>query len=373
MPAALPYMCALLSVLLTLPMASAYGAEAQGYPLQLQNCGKSITINHPPERAVSLGQNTTEILLSLGLEDHLVGTGVWISEVPDALATANAQVTRLSDGIPGFESVLGQNPDLVAAQFESDVGEHGRVARREQFEALGIPTYLSPTDCVARVRGEATNSDGARTRLFSTDLLYREIRELAAIFDVPDRGQALVAQLRARETRATEQARQGLPEDLSMVWWFSSAEISGDAWVAGSNGAPGYIMSRIGARNIIETDEEWPAVSWERIAIADPDVIVLGEMARRNFPADDVAKKIAFLENDPVTQQMSAVKKHRYIVLDAQSMNPTLRTIEGLEQVAEGLSALGLSGPRTSAHQHMPVVRYMSTDQHMPTAPSRSS
>ncbi|WP_438765267.1 ABC transporter substrate-binding protein [Kushneria sp. TE3] len=347
MPSALLRPAALL-LLFMAPVFKAQAADtAAPYPITLDNCGTRVTVDAPPQRAVSIGQNTTEILLSLGLADRMAASAVWIGDVPAPLSAANDHVPRLSSGVPGFESVLGQNPDLVAAQFETDVGPQGRVARREQFAALGVPTYLSPTDCVGRVYGGEANSDGARTQAFDMTLIHREIEELAEIFNVPERGTELVDTLMQRERDAVA-AGAGIPNNLSMVWWFSSAELSGEAWVAGQLGAPGYIMKKLGAHNIIESDEEWPAVSWERIAAADPDVIVLGQMARRNFPADDIHQKIDFLENDPVTREMSAVKHHRFIVLDAQAMNPTLRTVEGLEIVASGLSDLGLTAEPAS-------------------------
>ncbi len=335
--------CALL-VLLTVPFLQAQAAATdERYPLTLDNCGAQITLEAPPQRAVSIGQNTTEILLSLGLAYRMAASAVWIGDVPDDLKADNARVPRLSSTVPGFESVLGQAPDLVAAQFENDIGPQGRIATREQFTSLGVPTYLSPTDCVGRRHGGDTNSDGARTRAFDMALVYREVSELAGIFNVAERGSELVDTLRQRESDAVAMGA-GTPKDLSMVWWFSSAELAGDAWVAGQLGAPGYIMKKLGAHNIIQSDEEWPAVSWERIAALDPDVIVLGTMERRNFPADDIHQKIAFLEHDPVTREMRAVKHHRFIVLDAQAMNPTLRTVEGLETVANGLNELGLTG-----------------------------
>ncbi|WP_456268858.1 ABC transporter substrate-binding protein [Kushneria sp. AK178] len=342
MPAALLRSAAFLLLLMAFALQAPAGERDGHYPITLDNCGRQITFEAPPQRAVSIGQNTTEILLSLGLENRLAASAVWIGEVPEALKAANARVPRLSSGIPGFESVLGKRPDLVAAQFENDVGPQGRIADREQFAALGVPTYLSPTDCVGRTYGGDTNADGARTRAFDMALVYREISELADIFNVTERGNELIDTLQARETRAISEAT-GTPQALSMVWWFSSAELSGDAWVAGQLGAPGDIMNKLGAHNIIKSHEEWPAVSWERIAAADPDVIVLGEMQRRHFPADDVARKIAFLESDPVTREMRAVQHRRFIVLDAQAMNPTLRTVEGLETVAEGLKRLGLT------------------------------
>ncbi|MGO8271972.1 hypothetical protein ACC862_38560, partial [Rhizobium ruizarguesonis] len=64
-----------------------------------------------------------------------------------------------------FESVVGQEPDLVAAEFECHVGAQGLVGKREQFKDLWINTYLSPAGCVAKVNTDG--GDGVRGELFT--------------------------------------------------------------------------------------------------------------------------------------------------------------------------------------------------------------
>jgi len=46
---------------------------ATHYPLILENCGATITIAAAPQRAVGIGQNSSEIMLLLGLADRMVG------------------------------------------------------------------------------------------------------------------------------------------------------------------------------------------------------------------------------------------------------------------------------------------------------------
>ena len=53
-------------------------ADATQYPLTLQNGGSTVTFDKAPQRVVSIGQSSTEILLSLGLADKIVGTAVWV-------------------------------------------------------------------------------------------------------------------------------------------------------------------------------------------------------------------------------------------------------------------------------------------------------
>jgi iron complex transport system substrate-binding protein len=320
-------------------LPSAHAAQTS-YPLTLKNCGRDVTFTHAPQRTVSIGQSTTEILYLLGLSDKVVGTAVWVGPVIKGYEEANAKIDRLADNDPSFESVLGKKPDLVTAQFQWHVGPEGVVGKPEQFEELKIPVYTSPADCTGK--DNSGGGDGVRHSVFTMDLIYQEVTDLAQIFNVQDKGEKLVAELKAREEAARKKIASAKGQ-LSAVFWFSSAELAIDPYVAGKNGAPGYIMSALGIKNVIDSDEEWPTVGWETIAKANPTIVVAGKMDRRRFPADDVALKQKFLKEDPVTSLMPSVKEGHIVTMDAQAMNPTIRTIDGIEVLADAIVQLGLS------------------------------
>ncbi len=315
-----------------------HAAEATRYPLTIKSCGLTLKFDQAPKRVVSIGQATTEILLSLGLADRIVGTAVWFGPVLPAYAAENAGIKRLADNDPSFESVVGQDPDLVAAQYEWHVGAHGSVGTRQQFSDLKIPTYISPSDCVEK--DNDGGGDGVRKQMFSMSIVYGEIHDLARIFDVEARGETLIADLKAREA-AAKATVAGKASGIPVVFWFSSKDVKGDAFVAGKNGAPAFMMQALGARNVVTTQNEWPLTNWESIAAADPAVIVVGQMDRRRFPADDLAVKRNFLATDPVVSQLRAVKAGHVVVMDAQDMNPSIRMIDGIEALAKGIDAAG--------------------------------
>ena len=329
----------LLASLATAILAGHAQAAETAYPLTLQNCGRQITIDKAPTKTVSIGQSSTEILYLLGLADKVVGTALWVGPVLKGYEEVNARIDRLADNDPSFESVLAWKPDLVTVQFQWQVGPEGVVARPEQFEELGIPVYTSPSDCVGKENSAA--SDGVRHQVFTMDLVYREIRELAEIYNVQDKGEAVVADLKAREEAARAKVASAKGK-LSAVFWFSSAA-DADPYVAGRNGAPGYIMSALGIENIIKTDDEWPTVGWETIARANPTMIVAGSMERRRYPLDSLEAKLDFLKSDPVASLMPAVAKGYVFDMDAQAMNPTIRTIEGIELLADSIAKAGLA------------------------------
>lgn len=307
-----------------------------GYPVTLDNCGREVRVDSPPERAVSLNQGTTEILLSLGLADRMVGTATWTDPLPKELEKADATVPRLADDAPSFEKVLDTEPDLVVSSFASTLGKGG-VATREEFEKLGVPTYLSPSDCVGK--DNSGDGDGVRTEPLTMETVYGEVRELARVFGVEERGEKLVAELRSRVRKATA----GLDaEDVTVMYWFANSQ---SPYLAGCCGAPGVITRELGAKNVFDdTEEEWPQVNWETVADRDPDVLVIGDLVRKQQTAETAAKKIEFLESDPVTRNMTAVRKKRYVLLPGQAMNPTVRTVEGVEKLAAALREYGLTG-----------------------------
>ncbi len=309
---------------------------AAGYPVTFDNCGHKVTLKSPPERAVSLNQGTTEILLSLGLADRMAGTATWTDPVMKGLEKAAGSVPRLAENNPSFERVLDAEPDFVTASFVSTLGKGG-VASREQFEELGVPTYVSPSDC-SEGKDNDSGGDGSRSKPLTLDAVYGEIRDLARAFGVRERGETLVAELKERVRKATGALDAS---DTSLMYWFANSQ---SPYLAGCCGAPGAITRAVGARNAFDdTHDEWPQINWETVADRDPDVIVLGDLTRKQQTAESAEAKIRFLETNPATRNLTAVQKQRYVLLSGQAMNPSIRTIEGIEQVAAALRDFGLT------------------------------
>lgn len=320
-------------------IATAVAATAAtDYPLTLENCGQSVTFEHAPERAVALGQNSAEILLLLGLQDRMAATAFWPNTVLPDLAEANRQVEVLSVEFPTLESILGKNPDFVAAMLTTLLGPDSKVAKRTDFEALDIPSYVSPSAC--STTRDAGDAYGSRDHLWSMDLLYQEIDELSRIFDVAERGQAVIADFKARE--AALRAEFSKDADLTFLFWFSSASPADDAYLGGGFGPSGYIADILGGTNAVRTKADWPTLGWEGILAADPTVFVVAQVDRNRWDLDRAEAKIAYLTSDPTVSQMRAVQNGRIVVMSGAAMNPSLRTLYGAEDVAKQLKALDL-------------------------------
>jgi iron complex transport system substrate-binding protein len=311
------------------------------YPLTVENCGSTLTFQHAPTRTVTIGQAGTEMLYAMGLSDKVVGTSLWFNNVLAKYKAQNDQIERLADNEPSFESVIGKRPELVAVELEWMVGPQGAVGTREQFHELKIPTYLLPSDCEAK--DNLVGADGTRLAPFRIETIYKSVSQLAQIFDVQERGQQLNDQLKASLAHSIATAQGKQLKDASALVWFSSAQMDIEPFVAGHKGIPDFMLSTLGVRNVVESDEEWPTVGWETIAKANPTFLVIARMDRRRFPADDYEKKLAFLRSDPVTRNMDAVKHNRIIILDAMAMQASLRMFEGIEQLATAINGYDLS------------------------------
>lgn len=316
--------------------SAAAGENRTIYPLTItDNCGVDVTIDKAPERAVSVNQGSTEILLSLGLEDRMVGTSTWTDEIRPNLAAANTKVPRLGDNAVSFERVLQEEPDLVTASFEGSLNDEDP-DRRDQYAQLGVPTYVAPSHCDGRTDA---SGDGPREHPLQMDVIYQEIAELAEIFDVTSRGESLIADLKQRMAKAAENAPES---DVSIAYWFANTELP---YMAGANGSPGVMSRAIGVDNVFaDTDVEWPQISWESVLDRDPTVIVLGDLRRKSQTGDKLEDKIAFLESNPVTRRLTAVREKRYVIMNGADMNPSIRTVDGAEKLAAALVDLGLAG-----------------------------
>ncbi|GAA0485006.1 ABC transporter substrate-binding protein [Paractinoplanes deccanensis] len=266
-------------------------------------------------------QNATEILLSLGLGDRMAGTSYQTDPVLPSLKTAYDGVPVLAKLYPSREKVLEARPDFVYSTFTSAYAGDA-AGPRADLAKLRVPAYLSRFAC---------EKDPAA---FGFDGLFAEIEEVATLFGVPERGQRLVAEQRAK----LDAALKGEHGDTSLLWYYSGTSTP---YVAGPGGVPAAVTEKLGARNVYaDAKQTWPAGAWEQIAARNPDVIVLADLTRGG-DGDSARSKIDFLRKNPVTSKLDAVRAGRFITVPGSSMDPSVRSVSAAEQVGAGLAELG--------------------------------
>ncbi|HIZ35688.1 MAG TPA: putative F420-0 ABC transporter substrate-binding protein [Candidatus Ruania gallistercoris] len=289
-----------------------------GYPVTVDNCGTEVTVEAPPERIVTIKSTSTELVLSLGLADRLVGTAFSDGPLPEHLTDAGADVPVLAERAPSSEVVLGAEPDLVLAGWESNFSADS-AGERSELTDLGIATYVNPAACLE----EAYQPDP-----LTFQHIFDDITEAGDLLGAPEAAEALVAE--QQDTLAQVQPSTG---GLTALWYSSGSDIP---YVGGGIGAPQLLLETVGLTNIMaDVPETWASGSWEDIAAQNPDVIVLVDSAWNT-----AEHKIEVLESSPVTSTMDAVLDQRYLVVPFPASEAGVRSVPAAVDLSDQLAEL---------------------------------
>lgn len=286
---------------------------ATTYPLTLDNCGMSVTLDAAPQRVVTIKSTATELLLALGLADKIVGVGFQDGPLPDDLA---ADLPVLSDKLPSQEVVLEAEPDFIYGGWESNFAADG-AGERPTLAQLGVATYVAPAACRSITPPK-----------LSFEQLFSEFAEMGTIFDVSASAEALVAEQQATLATIAPDTRA-----LTALWYSSGTKTP---YVGAGINAPAMIMEALGLANIFaHVEEGWTSASWEAIVDVNPDVIVLVDAAWNS-----AEQKKALLAENPITSQLDAVIHQRYLVLPFPAAEAGIRNVPATADLAEQLSRL---------------------------------
>lgn len=295
-------------------------AGAAGFPLTVDNCGTEVTFAKAPQRVVTIKSTTLETMLALGLGDRVVGSAFSDGPVPDQYAADAADITVVSDNVPGQEATLALEPDLVYAGWESNVSADG-AGDRDTLASLGVNSYVAPSAC---------KEEGYKPDPLTFDDVFAEIEQAGAIFGVPDRAAALVAAQR-KQLAAITPSTAG----LTALWYSSGTDTP---YVGAGIGAPEMMMDAAGLTNIAaDVHDTWSPLGWEAIIADDPDVIVLVDATWNT-----AASKIAALESNPATAALTAVKDKRYLTVPFPAGEAGVRNVDAVASIVKQLKELGL-------------------------------
>ncbi|MFE0679056.1 ABC transporter substrate-binding protein [Streptomyces sp. NPDC058867] len=290
--------------------AAPQGAAADGYPVTVSNCGVKTTYQRPPERAVSLNQHATEVMLALGLENSMVGTAYLDDEILPEYQDAYDGIDVIAKEYPSFETLLAAEPDLAYGGFASTFDEKdGR--SREALSDAGINSYLNIEECPSGPVTMAT--------------MDQEIRNVAKIFGVSERAESELKELHATLDTVEEKLDGVDPVDLFVY-------DSGDktAFTAGGAGIGNEMIEQAGGVNLFaDLDKAFGDVSFEQVAERAPEVIVIYD-----YGDQTVEDKKKFLLANPALKDVPAIKNERFAVLPLSSTVLGVRVPAAVESLA---------------------------------------
>lgn len=306
---------------LALLVASPAAAQDAGFPYTDENCGVSTTYEAAPERAVTLSNNATELMLALGLEDRMAGTSYMANlEISPAYAEAYAAVPIISPLVATTEELIEAEADFVYAGYPDGFSESRHT--RDQLHDLGMQTRL--------------NTEGCNLGPFGFPELFEEIRSVASIFGVADRGEALIEQLSVR-LDAVAQNLEGT--DPISVFIFNGGDTTPNAVLG--NTLLSQAVEAAGGENIFaDIANRYGQVSWEQIAEREPDYIVVfysGTASGQIVEDPDTElgqARIDTLKATPSIADVPAVVNDRFILIDSVVGQPGPSTIDAVETMA---------------------------------------
>ena len=288
----------------------------------VQSCDRELTFDAPPRAAISNDINLTEMMLVLGLTDHMVGyTGISGWNKLDAEMRAGVEaLPELSAQYPSKEVLIGADADFFFAGWNYGMRVGGEVTP-ETLAPFGIQVYELTESCIH------IGEKGAA----SMDDMYADLRNLGAIFGVQDRADVLVTnyQIDLADFLSSQPA---LPE-APRVFVYDSGE---DApFTAGRYAMPNALIQAAGGVNIMDDlDKSWGTVGWEAVVERNPEIIVIV-----NYGEVTADQKRAFMMTNPAFADLDAVKNDRFVVLEYVEATPGPRNIQAVKTLATAFRA----------------------------------
>lgn len=280
-------------------------ASAEGYPVTVENYGRTVTVNKRPEKVLTLGPNCTELFAALGLSDLVVGRSLVNHSrgpLPEYEAAVNA-IPELNHASATREAVLSSGADFIYA-LDWEIGEEG--CNIEEAEQYGMTVYVNSATTLEQQ--------------------YQEILDLGLIFGVEDKAEAFVEDQKSRIAAVQEKVKDREP--LKVLVYDSGND--GVFTCSGSN-FESLLIGLAGGENLFDdlSEKQWVTVSYEEVLAREPDIILI-----HDYDSPSVEEKIAEIKANPTLSQLDCVQNERFATITLESVLPGDRMAYAVESLA---------------------------------------
>ena len=292
---------------------------ASSFPVSIESCGRTITLEKAPQRLITHDINITEIALSLNLQNKLVGvTGIsgWNKFTPEFQKKIGTNVKELSKKYPSLEVILDANPDFVFAGWNYGFKPTSDF-NPESLAKFNIKSYELKESCV---------HIGKKNKKASIQDLYDDTLAIGYAFGVGERAQAVVDDYKKQLQFITNDiSNTGKPLKV-----FVFDDIADAPFTSGGYGMPNALIESAGGINTMANIEKsWTRVSWESVAMSNPDAYIIV-----NYGANSAEMKIDYLKNLSAIAHTGGIKNNRFIILDYNEVTPSPRNIKAIEKIS---------------------------------------
>lgn len=265
----------------------------------------AIAYAKAPERAISTAQFTTEILLSIGAEDKIIGTAFMDSEILPELKEKYEKIPILSNKYPSKERFYSLAPDFVTG-WESLYSQNN-LGPLSELEGNGVEVYI--------MKSLKSNN---------IEDMFQDILKYGEIFEVEENAQALVKSMK----EDLKKIKEKLPKERIKVFPYDSGESL--PFVVGGRGMGNTIIELAGGENIFkDINSGFGNGTWERAIIEEPDVILIIDYGDVSYE-----KKVEFIKERSFIKDCEAVKNNRFVRIELADISSGVRNIEAIKKLA---------------------------------------
>ncbi|MGD9753054.1 MAG: ABC transporter substrate-binding protein [Acidimicrobiia bacterium] len=268
--------------------------SSAAFPVEVENCGRTLTFEQAPTRTIGLDQISTELLLHLGVADAIVGTANQSDPPFEGVATEFDGLEVLSANYPTAEQFVAAEADFVVGNLEflsySQESGFGGPFTRDQLEEQGVASF-------------ALICNGEED---TTETLFERFEQLGRIYGVADTAAAVLADVQA-SLDATAEVLDGVEPVPTLIY----IDGTGPIQTLGSE------LERAGGRNIIGPDEGGccpPEIGVEVVVDRDPAAILISSFGNLDPSGPTLQDKQRSLAS--VLPTTEAVQAERYLPID---------------------------------------------------------
>ncbi|MDY6051204.1 MAG: ABC transporter substrate-binding protein [Rothia sp. (in: high G+C Gram-positive bacteria)] len=292
-----------------------------GFPLTIENCSTSITIDHKLERVALLEPASATALAQLGVLDRVVArAGAYpdeyyspqvrsqIAEIPnytqDLDPTGHVQIS--------IDKILSDQPDSVF------LGEVENITPESLVE-MNIPVIQEPAMC----RTGAPESQSYQS-------VYDQVSMYGKIFGVEDKAEQINSELAQRVKAAEETVEQSGRQGRTAAVLYPTVG-GGTIYAYGTRSMADPQLTAAGFINVFaDTDQRVFEVTPEELIARNPDVLILLHTDGQAQPVEDALRSM------PGASSITAVKDDNIMVHLMNFTEPaTPLSVTGLENIVD--------------------------------------
>ena len=276
-----------------------------------------VTVESSRQKAVTLSQFMTEMLLALELQDRMVGTALLDNPILPEFEEAYSKIPVLKVGeghAISKEAFMATGADFVSG-WDSSINEQTTRGASELIEKDISPFMAKSYEATATV-----------------ETVYEDFELLGKIFEVQDKAQEVIDKMKNDIKVVTDKTSSISEEDRVNIMVYDSGE--NNAMVVGT-GLANNLIYLAGGNNVFAKNATKPYinVSWESVVAENPEVILVTDY----IAGSKVQEKIDFLKAHPALKEVSAIKNNRIYVVGLADLSPGVRNPKLIEQVYEYL------------------------------------